>query len=382
MDLTSSAIEAKLRACAQKAGETLATPKTAAGAGATPTSSSEAALAVLHIERPAPRDPGLPLTLNEGSSQSFGGAHLLPSASRAATVGDAALSALERIHKDMLTAITANLKPKEIVPLAASSHALQQKLGSEIADRRVRAMLPAWEAKVTASINQVVNLARSHKERHELTLLAHYLYGLGQHAKAAQALRLLDWGGNNDNTHLELAQILITANQPDAAIEAATKLLAREATDEEPTEVEPRIIIAQALLLLNRPQDARGELNHVAGVNSVKLAMVRAMVAHSLGESPQPALDIAINGFVNSPYWASQRSRMAEVYAWLGDASKALSWMEKATAAPLDEHLARIPLSPFAMAIRDDPHWKPLRLLAEQINGTTDIPLPWPPRRR
>lgn len=366
MNSTSGTIEAKVRACANNPGETHAIPA----------SSSEAALTALHIERPAPRDPDLPLALSEGSSESFAGTHLPVSTTRAATVGEAALGALERIHKDMLIAITSNLEPQELAPLAASSHALQQKLESEIADRRVRAMLPTWEAKVKANIEQVVHLARSHKERHELTLLAHCLFGLGQHAKAAQALRLLDWGGNSDNTHLERAQILITANQPDAAIEAATRLLVFEGND-----VEPRIIMAQALLLLNRPQDARGELNHFPADTSVKLAMVRAMVAHSLGESPQPALDIAIYGFVNSPYWASQHSRMAEVYAWLGDASKALSWMEKATEAPRDEHLARIPLSPFAHAIQDDPHWRPLRLLAEQIKSTTDIQLPGPPRR-
>jgi hypothetical protein len=297
-------------------------------------------------------------------------------------VRDSGLGELERMHKAVLIAITKNLKPREIVPLAAGSHELHQKLSAEIADRRVRALLPAWEEKVRTKINGVANLARTHKDRRELTLLATHLFALDRHAEATRALRLLDWGDNDDNNQHEIAQILLAANQPGAAMEGAAKILARKACDDEPVDDEPRLTIAQALLLLNRPRDARAELNRVTSVSPVKLAMVQAMIAHSLGESPQPALDIAMDGFSNTPYWASQHSRMAEVYAWLGDAAMALTWMEKATAAPHDEHLARIPLSPFALAIANDPHWKPLRLLAEQIKGTTGIQLHAPPRRR
>jgi tetratricopeptide (TPR) repeat protein len=363
----SSSFDANLRARAQRARHAVAARQAGQGVRVAPAA---------QIERPSPLGPRAALRRAQEISQDFAEDQTPGHASLTATVRNGARSSLEGLHTPVLIAVAKHLTTTEIVPLAATSHAFQHKLKVEIADRRCRELLPSWEAKVRARIEDVTRLAGAAKARHDLIPLVGGLFELGHHAKAMHAIRLLDWGGNNANNPLELGHILLSANRPEAAMKAVETLLGQEPCDEYGAENEARLIIAKANLLLGRPQDARAVLRPARCADLASLAMVQAMVAHALGESPQPALDIASTAFASAPHLVSQRSRMAEVYAWIGDAGKALSWMEKATESAHDAHLARVPFSPFARGIWDDPHWKPLRLRAEQIHGTTDIGLP------
>jgi len=186
------------------------------------------------------------------------------------------------------------------------------------------------------------------------SLLELYAYLLSTLGRMQEAIPLLKQAGQLDPLSAEVQTSLAIAylgmGQLPLAQEAASHAL-----DLAPEHARAARTLGFALLLQNRPEDARAAFHR--STNALFRTMGDAMVDHSLGRAAesQRALDsiLALPTVLRGSY------QVAQVYAWRGETEKAFEWLGHALDAH-DPGLTHLKRDPVMRGLRPDPRYPAL----------------------
>jgi hypothetical protein len=265
------------------------------------------------------------------------------------------LSSLEKLGH-ALHVMTARYEAlADIARTSSCSLTLQHELAVELATRSVEELiLPAWQEKV-----QTMRALAGKKES------VNDMIAVGQFEKAQVALCAVLRAAPANIHYLTLqAELYLMTDKPGEAI-----TIARSALEKRPGAMHLHLLLARALAANGDIEEARRELTCGDGDDPVEHAILTALVeslterkTSALSPEGQRALDFASAELSANPRGLA--SRLAAVYATLGDKVNTVRWMKKAVASGYDINVATVAISP-GMKKYLGPEWQPIQARAE-----------------
>jgi len=290
------------------------------------------------------------------------------------------LSQLEGTSADLLVAMSRGLHTADVAKTAASSTTLQKALEAQVKVRHaVEEFNGVWNEQAKFRLRQMSTCISNGWNRWTLSAMAGAWSALGFHDRVREFQVAHDKAAGPQSIvdRCYFGRLLLEAGRPEEVLEILQEGL--ESTSAQG----PWMLVAKAHLLLNRPQDAKSAMDrcpfddedaHEGPVSGDRL--INAMIEHSSGncDAARTLIDSIANAALSqgnnlaAHHWDCE---IAEAYAWIDDADKALFWMARSYQSYEPRML---PLSPFMRHIENEPVWTALRAAAKKFQA--DLPVP------